>query len=374
MKNTKIQCGLMLAAMLACHSANAISYQLSVLDTPILAPLINDAGTVVAGIVYVTPNIYHAVGWNGTQATDWGSLGGYSFVRDINGHGQAAGYSSNSDGKIHAVMWNGGQITDLGTPGGNGSTAMAINSKGQVVGFSQQDYVGFTPVVWNGGQATILKSLGGGPDSAALDINDSGRIAGFSMFNGNMVPVVWDGDQVIELESARVQGDARAINNLGQIAGRAYVNVAPPGDTYYQMHAVRWDNGKITDLGTLGEQFHYSEAIDINEAGQVVGYANDWFAQHSVLWQDGHTIAINSLLDPTLVAEGWDFYVSGITDSGIIEGTLRYGSGVAGWSMDRHAILTPSAVPEPSTLACLMAGLVVMGLATRRRTSVKPLT
>src|SRR5689334_18024947 len=50
---------------------------------------------------------------------------------------------------------------------------------------------------------------------------------------------------------------AVAINNVGQIVGKS------------ANHAFLWENGVLTDLGTLGG--HVSSANAINDLGQVVG-------------------------------------------------------------------------------------------------------
>jgi probable HAF family extracellular repeat protein len=75
--------------------------------------------------------------WNGTTPTD---LGIDSAAYAINDSGQIAG-DRNANGDLggigtHATVWNGTIATDLGTLGGSQSGATGINNTGQVVGWS----------------------------------------------------------------------------------------------------------------------------------------------------------------------------------------------------------------------------------------------
>lgn len=78
-----------------------------------------------------------------------------------------------------------------------------------------------------------------------------------------------------------VSSNARAINNHNQVVGFSYI---APGVSAY--HAFLWDNGVMQDLGTLGGL--NSLAIGINDAGQVVGYANTVDGGvHAFFWEQG---------------------------------------------------------------------------------------
>lgn len=73
---------------------------------------------------------------------------------------------------------------------------------------------------------------------------------------------------------------AHAVNNAGQVVG------AYPTDTWPASYgrAYVWENGTMTDLGTLGGRV--SRATDINEAGVIGGYAyGEGHPQHAVLWE-----------------------------------------------------------------------------------------
>ena len=75
-------------------------------------------------------------------------------------------------------------------------------------------------------------------------------------------------------------GSAAAINKLGQVVGTN-------GTAGGKQHAFLWQNGKMTDLGTLGGRD--SGASAINARGQVVGTSLTAAPQrvHAFLWENG---------------------------------------------------------------------------------------
>jgi probable HAF family extracellular repeat protein len=64
---------------------------------------------------------------------------------------------------------------------------------------------------------------------------------------------------------------AVAINSRGQIAGTSQNGAVDPSTGWPETHAVLWQDGRITNLGTLGGT--QSIAVDVNDAGQAVGAA-----------------------------------------------------------------------------------------------------
>jgi probable HAF family extracellular repeat protein len=113
----------------------------------------------------------------------------------------------------------------------------------------------------------------------------------------------------------------RGINNTGVIVGEMAM---APG--YAAAHAVRWQNGVLTDLGTLGGE--QSAAYAIAENGRIVGLsrpANDG-PPHAVLWQNGAIIDLGTLGGP--ISHAWD-----LNESGQIVGFAATAAG------EHHAVL-----------------------------------
>ena len=77
---------------------------------------------------------------------------------------------------------------------------------------------------------------------------------------------------------------AFAINTRGQVVGSSRTGVGEP-QPWGVRHAFLWENGVMTDLGSLGQ---LSEATAINDLGQVVGrYVTASLQERAFIWQNG---------------------------------------------------------------------------------------
>jgi probable HAF family extracellular repeat protein len=218
----------------------------------------------------------------GTEAvqftlTDLGTLGGeQSRAYAINKHGQVAGSSDTSAGERHGFLWDNGTMTDLGRLDGNRSTVTALNDEGQVAGYITYPSSFTHAFVWTDGVMTDLGTLPGG-------------------FNSQ----------------------AKAINNRGQVAGGAELLTATDPWPRYASHAVIWQDGKVTDLGTLGGTD--SEAWAINDSGQVAGYSfTPSYEMHAFLWADGRMTDLT--VGTTGASCGCYAYPTGLNNRGQVVG------------------------------------------------------
>src|SRR5271156_4189191 len=148
---------------------------------------------------------------------------------------------------------------------------------------------------WQNGVLTDLGALPGGGSSASTWITPNGLIAGLSE-NGELDPlfsglpeahaVLWQNGNITDLGTLPEGGyesEANAVNSRGQVVGAA-LNSVPDANsmasgTYwfgipyaYQTRAFLWEKGEMRDLGTLGTGTD-AQAILINESGQVVGWS-----------------------------------------------------------------------------------------------------
>ena len=213
--------------------------------------------------------------------------------------------AQNTAKRHHHHKYHHYQINDVGTFGGPSSylnlppfpRAGVLNNRGTVVGFADtatpDPLCFFSPdcystdgYQWQNGVKTDLGVLPGWTTGQGNWVSANGLIAGVAN-NGQTDPlggipvlhgVLYENGGVTDLGT--LEGGyfsfTSAVNNRGEVVGFAQNTIPDPNSMLtgypYQSRAFYWKNGVMQDLGTLGTGTDATAAL-INEQGQVVGWS-----------------------------------------------------------------------------------------------------
>jgi probable HAF family extracellular repeat protein len=247
------------------------------------------------------------------------SLGGDSKAYALNDNGQVVGQSYNStDSQMESVIWQGGTVQSLGVDG----IARGINNSGTVVGetgsASLSQPSGYAYSWTSGGGAVNLGTLDGA-QSGAYDINEAGVITGFAWPAGAEFSTFGQGfiyqdgtmTNLGTVSSPTGYSRGHGINDSNQIAGRAS-EVDFGGSN---KHTTYWDENQ--NLEQFVHESGYSTAEQINNEGTIVGAARtltDGTTFFASIWDtSGNQTFLNNNTD--FASKAWS-----LNDDGVIVG------------------------------------------------------
>ena len=365
------------AAALFVPSASAVvTYSMTVLPRvpgtiATMGSSLNAEGEVV-GIAYTENMEQKAFVYTaGTSSVLPGMTVGRSRAMGINDLGQVVGYHQDLiTGENKAFVYSAGDgVKHLGNLGGPDAIAMGINNKGQVVGHSDITplYTGpYRAFVHDGiSMSAIPLTVPGSTDSFATAINSSDTIVGDVFTPQGLLGFLYTkGSTTLIGQPGGLRYSPTAISDSGLVVGSFWL---ADGSTHaFLFDGTPHDLGTLADPGSLGYGLgtsSYSGATSVNSLGQAVGvFGYSGYSGRAFVYRDGSMLNLQDL-----VAEpnGWVFTEAmDINEAGqILVNGYRTGEFIS-----TALVLTPTvAVPEPAAWLLCGIGASVVGSTSRRR-------
>jgi len=226
----------------------------------------------------------HAVRWTNGNIEDLGTLQGtFSKGYSINSAGEVVGYSytqqDETSNKIHAFLYRDSKLIDL-TPNKTTAYASAINNAGQVAGYYNSNvlYRFYYTSIYQAFRIDkgIIKNLGSlpaFPHSFSSVINEKGQVAGNVRSTSGDAEQIFrytDGSGLKNLGGVGEFNRAYGMNTFGDIVGQGRPSSGVLRGFLYTDAYGMLDLNKFIDSP---KQWFILSATDINNKGEIVGYA-----------------------------------------------------------------------------------------------------
>jgi len=245
--------------------------------------------------------IQRVAGLGGSDDFGWG-------VNDL-GHVVGDGITPNGV-ELQAFFWDGRTAMQLQTFGGTLSHAFDINNKDWVVGSTRDADEAAYAVVWRNGGLEDLGNLGA-QSAVANGINEKGQIVGLSSTITNPFgeAFIWENGVMTDLGTlpGGLASQAFDINENGLVTGRS------DDDSEVSWRGFLWDAQRgMIDIGSLGDGEQRTEPQAINDLGVIVGDSdvNSFHDHRPMLYLNGRKVNAMIPLKGTGVFAGGFFDIN----------------------------------------------------------------